>query len=410
MPFHSRHAVVTAVFPGVVTSRGWHYRQTVLALCTFALFATMVARLAISPLVPAITATYGVSNALVGLALTGMWLTYGLAQYPSGVFADRYGERPVILVALAGTALGSLLIVTAPVFFVFAIATVILGALAGLHFSVATTLLTQTYDDVGRAIGIHTLGSTFGGLLAPIAATWIGVRYGWRTGVAIGLVVAIPAFALFFRYVEPTPPRRPDLEIRNQFRLEPLLTVLSRPSVTFTVVISVLLSFSWQALASFLPTFLVSYHEYSDGLAAIAFSGFFVVQGLTQVKIGQFSDQYGRDPVIAGCLVLAITGLLALVIPTASAFVVIGVVLVGVGLGAYTAAMARFMDLFSSEDRGAGFGLTQTVVMGLAAAGSVVTGTVADLAGWAASIAVLVTLLAIGLVLLFGNWALRTGY
>lgn len=78
----------------------WRYRDSVLTLCTFAFFVTMVGRLAISPVIPEIIETFSVSNAVVGFALTGMWLAYGLAQYPSGVLAERYGERKIILIAV----------------------------------------------------------------------------------------------------------------------------------------------------------------------------------------------------------------------------------------------------------------------------------------------------------------------
>jgi len=82
----------------------WRYKHTALALCTLAFTATMVARLVISPLIPQIRAEFGVTNATVGLGLSGMWLAYALSQFPSGVLGDRYGERTVILAAVGATA------------------------------------------------------------------------------------------------------------------------------------------------------------------------------------------------------------------------------------------------------------------------------------------------------------------
>ena len=70
----------------------WEYRNTVLVLCTLAFFATMVARLVISPVVPDIETEFGTSSGMIGLALSGMWAAYALSQFPSGVLADRYGE------------------------------------------------------------------------------------------------------------------------------------------------------------------------------------------------------------------------------------------------------------------------------------------------------------------------------
>ena len=69
----------------------WRYRETVLTLCTVAFFVTMVGRLAISPLIPDIAADLDISNALIGGALTMMWVVYALVQFPSGVLADLFG-------------------------------------------------------------------------------------------------------------------------------------------------------------------------------------------------------------------------------------------------------------------------------------------------------------------------------
>ncbi len=389
----------------------WRYRHTVLTLCTLALFATMVARLAISPVVPAITDEFAVSNAGVGLALSGMWLAYGLAQYPSGVLADRYGERPIVLAAVGGTAVGSLLIAVAPVFPLFALATVVLGGLAGLHFSVATSLLTRIYeDDVGAAIGLHTLGGTAGGLVAPILAAWVGVTYGWRPAVAVGAAVAIPVFVLFGRRVRPTEPRRPETSMRDRFAVGEMLGTIARPQVAFTVVLAVTVTFVWQATSSFLPTFLIDGRGRSETLAATLFSAFFLSQGLVLVGVGSLSDRYGRDPVTMVCLALAAAGFALLVVAPGTVAIAVAVVLAGIGLAAYSAVTARFMDVFDADERGASFGLTQSANMVVSSSGSVVAGVLADRFGWEVAFGVLAAMLAGALCVLAANRLLELGY
>ncbi len=86
----------------------------------------MVARLVISPVVPDLVDAFDVTNTAVGLALTGMWLTYALAQFPSGVFGDRVGERTVILTAIGLTAVASLLLAASPSFPFFVLFTICL--------------------------------------------------------------------------------------------------------------------------------------------------------------------------------------------------------------------------------------------------------------------------------------------
>ncbi len=388
----------------------WRYRETVLVLCTLAFFATMVARLAISPVLPAITEEFAVSNTVVGIAMTGLWLAYFLSQFPSGVLADRYGERPVILVAVGGTAVASLLLAISPVFGVFLLSTLTLGAVAGLHYSVATTLLARTYDDIGTAIGVHSSGGPAAGLIAPVVAAAIGVRYGWRPAVAIGVVAAVPVFVLFAWYVESAEPRRPDQPMGDRFDLEAVLELLTRPKIAFTICLAVAGAFVWQATASFLPTFLVDHRGQSTQLAGVVFSAYFVVQAITQVGVGAVSDRYGREIATAGCMLLASVGFVLFIAVPGFLAITAAVILVGTGLGWAAALLPRFIDELSEAERGAGFGLVRSVYGVIGSVGSVATGLFADLFGWAVAFGVLAALLALVVLALALNHVLSLGY
>ena len=388
----------------------WRYRETVLVLCTVAFFVTMVGRLAISPVVPEITGEFGVSNTLVGVALTGMWLAYAIGQFPSGILADRYGERLVILASVGGTGITSLLVVFAPHFAVFVLGTVLIGAAAGLHYSVATALLTRTYDDIGTAIGIHNAGAPVAGLVTPIVVSWLAVRYGWRPAVAITVAIAVPTFVLFARRVRPTEPRRPDERLRNRLSPGPMVELLSRPPIVYTGALAIIFDFTWQGLASFLPTFFVEFHGYSTTTAGTLFAAYFIVQGVLQIGVGRIADRFGRDAGIVLCTATGIAGLALLVVGTGLAAFAGGIALLGTGMGWGAAVLPRFMDHLSEDEQSAGFGLVRTVYMIVAASGSIVVGLLADLFGWAVSFGVLVGLLVVVLGLLACNWAFDLGY
>ncbi|MXV62913.1 MFS transporter [Natronorubrum sp. JWXQ-INN-674] len=390
--------------------RRWRYSETVLTLCTLAFFATMVGRLAISPVVPLITDEFGVSNSVIGIGLTGMWMAYFASQFPSGVLADRFGERPIILIAVGGTAISSAFLALAPLFALFVIGTIVLGGVAGLHYSVATTLLTRTYDEIGAAIGVHNSGGPAAGLIAPPIAAWIGVQYGWRPAVAIGTAMAIPVFVLFAWRIRPTEPRRPEQPMTERFELGPLLELLVRPQIAFPICLAIAGAFVWQATASFLPTFLIEHRDQSTELAGTVFAGYFVVQAITQVGVGAVSDRYGRDFATAGCMVLAAIGFGLLIAVPGTFALAAAVVLVGTGLGWGAALLPRFMDALSEAERGAGFGLVRSVYGFIGALGSVMTGLLADLFGWGVSFAVLTALLVLVFAALVVNWALSLGY
>lgn len=381
----------------------WRYRETVLLLCTLAFFVTMVGRLAISPVVPAITSEFGVSNTLVGGALTGMWLAYAVSQYPSGMLADRYGERLVILASVTGTGLVCLLIVFAPHFAVFLVGTILLGGAAGLHYSVATTLLTRTHDNIGTAIGIHNAGAPAAGLLTPIVASWIAVQYGWRPAVAITSIVAVPISLLFAWRVRPTEPQQPNVRLRTRLELKPILELLSRPAIVYTGAIALIFDFTWQGLASFLPTFFVQYRGYSTTTASALFAAYFIVQGLLQIGVGSLADRFGRDTAITLCAGTGMLGISLLIVAPGLGTVTIGIALLGLGMGWGAAVFPRFMDHLSEDEQNVGFGLIRTVYMIFASTGSVAVGFFADLFDWGVSFGLLVVLLALILGLLAAN-------
>lgn len=388
----------------------WRYQETVLSLVTLAFFVTMVGRLAISPVIPDIVSAFEVSNGVVGLALSGMWLAYGLAQYPSGVLADRYGERRIILVAVGGTTIAAVVVSATPIFAVFFLTTVVLGAVAGLHYSVATTLLARTYDNVGTAIGVHNTGATIAGLLAPVSVAWIAVRLGWRVAIAVVALVGLPATALFAWKIRSTEARRPKRPLRESIRLDVLRELLSRPPIVFTLAVAIVGEFAWQGAASFLPTFLIAHHQYSTTVAGGLFSLYFVAQGIAQVGVGAASDRLGRDPALAGCMLAGAAGFITLVGTTGLLSVVVGVSLVGVAMSFGAALMPRFLREFTAEERNAGFGLVRTIYMIVASLGSVVVGLLADLFGWGVAFGFLGALLALTFLAIVGNRILGLGY
>ena len=367
----------------------WNYRRTVLLVCTLGFVATMTARVVISPVVPDLTISFDVSTGAIGLALTGMWATYALAQFPSGVLADRFGARSVVLLSLAGTCVASLLLALSPSYLTFVFLAVILGGAAGMVYSAAAILVTKHAAETGRAMGIFIAGGPFAGLLAPPAAAALGTRYGWEAAVALGAVVALPALVLFSLRIESTPPTDPQRSVRERVDGKTALEILSRPAIARTVVLAVLGAFTWQATASFLPAFLEAFRGFSRTDASLLFSAYFLIHGLSMPLIGILSDRYSRDAAATLTMGAGVAGYTLLVIATSTIATIGAIVLIGLAMSWGAPLQSRFMDLLSEAELGTGFGLVRTVYMLLGALGSVVTGVVVDVVGWQAAFTLL---------------------
>jgi len=219
-------------------------------------------------------------------------------------------------------------------------------------------------------------------VLVPVAAGAVGAWMGWRWALALGVAFALPVVGLVLAVVRSRPPVRPEQSIWGRFRIGPLVKLLRRPPIGRTVLLSAAGMFVWQATASFLHTFFVAHHGYSDATAGALFSGYFLVQGLTQPGVGALSDRIGRDAAASLAVGAGIVGYGLLVFGTGLGAAVAAVSLTGLSMSWGAALMPKFMDHLGEQERSAGFGLVRTVYMVLGASGSVVTGFVADLFGW----------------------------
>lgn len=388
----------------------WTYRSRVLGLCTLAFFITMCARLIISPLVPSITSEYNISNTLIGLALTGMWVTYSFTQYPSGILGDKFGEKRVILLAIGGVVISSLSIALAPIYPIFLISCIVLGGLGGLHYTTATSLLSRSYKDIGKVIGIHNAGAPVAGVIIPITAIWIQVRYGWRIAIISITIAGLIIFIMLVGGIRKTPPQNPNSTLRDQVRIKSLKELLFRRPVIFTLYISFIGTFVWQGLASFLPAFLIQYMNQSPGIAGGLFSFYFIIQGVAGILIGAGSDRYGRDVMVACCMGCSSLGIIWLITTPTLISTVGAIILIGVGMSYHAAVLARFIDNFSEKEEAWGLGLVRTIYGIVGGMGSFAVGFFADFFGWGTSWIILGLLTTSVFILVILNHIFDLGY
>ncbi|MFC7097931.1 MFS transporter [Halobaculum marinum] len=372
-------------------------------------FSQLGARILLGAVVPFVLLDLETTEATLGLALTGMWATYALFQFPSGVLADRVGERPVVLAGITGAAVGTVLVALSPTVLAFGAATLVLGAGAGLFFAPATALLSRLYDERGGALSVLTGAGAVAGAAFPAAGGVLADRFGWEVAVGAGAAVALPAAAATLLFVPSLPPANPDRDLRALVDPARIRGILTRPPLAYTTALAVLCGFTFQAVSSFLAAFLVTHRGLPPSRAAVAFGAVFAISAVAQPVNGRVSDALSRDAAVAISVTLAGTGIATLVLAPGVVGTVAGVALLGAGISWPGPIQARFMDRLRDAERGYAFGLLRTVYMFLAASGSVVTGAVASTAGWPAAYGLVVALLVACLGLLGANRAFGLG-
>jgi predicted MFS family arabinose efflux permease len=326
-----------------------------------------------------VKADFGVANASAGFALTVLWLLYAGLQFPAGVAADRVGERRLLV---GGAALGAVsfgLFYLAPVFALFLGACAVFGVGAGLFGTPRDIFLSRTYPETdSTAYGVTFAAGNVGAAALPYTATVIATRWGWRLAVVwLSPLLLLVAAGLWWVGPSTRPnPEGPRLSVRKTVRQT--LGALTGRSVLLASAVFFPFVFTYQALLSFLPTYLVEVKQLDQGFAALLFGLVFVVGAVSQPLAGHAADQYGEVRSVLVLIVLATVSLAAL--PPLDGRVVLAVLvpLLGVRVAIGPLVSAFIVRRLPSSVQGTGWGFLRTLFFGLGATGSTVIGLFAD--------------------------------
>jgi MFS family permease len=236
-----------------------------------------------------------------------------------GRFVDRYGPRPVVVVAslaLGGScfAMGA---VANP--WTLAIAFTLLrgSAIGGLSLS-SLNMVNLWFERLrGRATAVALMGLAAGGLVVPRIAEWITINYGWRSaygalGAAV-LAIMVPVGLLFFRNNPRNYGMLPDFGRKNSVDGAPDRCQYTLAEATRTIVFwyLLLLAVLYNAVGTALLLDHVRLLESvgENRVVAIHLLGFVpVAQVLAVLGSGFLVDRIGaRRAGLAGLAVLTLT-------------------------------------------------------------------------------------------------------
>jgi MFS family permease len=325
----------------------------------------------VGPILPLFAKSFGVSAAAVGAALSTFALARLMFNIPSGIVADRWGRR-ILLVGgpiIAGT--GDILSGTAPEFWTLLVWRFVAGIGSAMYMAGATIVITDiaTNANRGRLMALNqgallsgvSFGPVIGGLLAELA----GLRAPF---FAVGIVAFSAAAWNFFRVPETrgrstvAMPSEPPAAAGWLRRMSGSLDLLLIPNFVLISLVTMSVFFARPGRQTMLPLYGDAEIGLSAGTIGLVLGLMAFINFLLTFPAGMMVDRFGAKATIVPSALLSLVGyLLCVPLRSIGGFVGASMVLsVGSGiLGPAPPAYAA--EVAPPERRGAAMGLYRSV-------------------------------------------------
>ncbi len=329
------------------------------------------------PLLPVYAEQYGASGVTVGLLMMSYSLMQFLFAPVAGKLSDRFGRRPVLLLALTITTLSYILFGFADNLFLLFVSRVLAG-LGGADITVAQAYVADVTPPEKRSKGMGMFGAAFG--------------VGFTLGPAIAGILApidqrLPAFAaagftglttIFALFMLKEPRSHADrLASRKNGKIK-----LPRP-----VLITTIINFFHTVAQSLLHGMFVLFTVHTRGWD-VHENGLFlgltgIISALFQgLLIGPLTKRFGQTLVVKTGLVFLGSGLFIIGLQDSLFLLVIGGMINAMGFALATPTLASLASLGSpSQHQGRMLGIYQSVASLARITGPLLGGILFDLLG-----------------------------
>ncbi|WP_418281958.1 MFS transporter [Halorubrum sp. DTA98] len=338
---------------------------------------------------------FDVSAAVIG-TLVGVGLALiGLGAVVSGVLADEYGSKALVMASILGMGISFLLISVSPTIEALAVALFVWGAASSLYHPAALSLLTRGTEEQGTALAYHGVAGNVGTALGPFAAAVLLTFLPWRQVAALFAFPALVAvlLAATVEFDESAGIDDDATSVPTESGLTDFLGVLRQSRVLFTggfvvaFVIMMVHGVYARGVLSFLPEILAGVPRF-DPVELVGetfepsqyvYAGLLLLGGVGQYVGGKWTDRGSTERALIGTYLLLVVASIAF-FPAADAGLALLLLVCGtLGFAIYMSAPIRqaLLAKYSPPDvHGLAFGYFYLGVYGAGAVGAAFAGVV----------------------------------
>lgn len=379
---------------------------------SFALFAAGVAAFALlystQALLPAISASYGVSAGQASWTVSAATGALALCVLPLSALSERFGRRQMMTASLTVAVLVGMLVPFAPsIGWLIALRAVQGAALAGLPASAMAYLSEEVRPKaLIAAIGLFVAGNSIGGMSGRILTGWVAQAWGWRAALAAVGLLAV-ACAVAFHFLIPKARNFTPGTLNPKALAKTVATHLGNPLLVRLYAIGALFMTVFGAVYTVIGYRLVEEpFSLPQGIVGSIFL-VYLVGTVSSAAAGRLVARLGRR----GALYLAVSttaaGLL-LSLSESLAAVLLGLVLITAGFFAGHAVASSSVSRTATTGRAQASALYQSAYYLGSSAGGTLGAVAFHAGGWAATVALgLLAVLGVVSITLYGTRVAR---
>jgi DHA1 family bicyclomycin/chloramphenicol resistance-like MFS transporter len=160
------------------------------------------------PVIPAVKAAFGLSDALAQFTFSIAVFGMGAATLVYGTLSDRLGRRPVLLSGLGLFLVGTVIATFAPNVTILILGRLVQAIGAGCGFTLVRAIARDAYgpERLVKAIAYLTMFYAIGPLIAPAAGGVLVDAFGWRSPFGFALVAGAAIMASAYAVIYETRP------------------------------------------------------------------------------------------------------------------------------------------------------------------------------------------------------------
>ena len=358
-------------------------------------------------LLPVLAQVFGLSYSQIGIIRAATNTAMAIFEIPSGVLAERYGERVLLAFGLACAGVGFLLLPLSQGFVGLTLCLLIAGVGAAFQHALSSAIVVSSFDAHGRrgALGVYNAAGDAGKLaLAAASSVAIGIGVSWQ-GIAVGFGMTAILGACVLLYALRLTGAGGALAGSHPHTAKPVLApgwgINDRSGFAILSAITSLVSLVQGTFLTFIA-FIMIEKDVPTHLAASA-----VVLTLIGGMVGKFACGFlaGRFGIVRSLILVQLLTALCLVgvlgAPTLIGFCLLPIV--GVFLqGSSSITYATVSDFVDSGKQSRGFALIYSLSSAASILGPVCFGYIGDVHGLAPAMLGMVVLVLLPLVLCGG--------